>query len=102
MKFSCESRIRLYLNQKCKSDNETVWLEWFGIHPEYKKRHLASLLLEFTMDEAVKRGFKTMKIYASTAENEKIGHHLYKRYGFNQFASSEDGEIIYYKKQLVN
>ncbi len=90
----------LYRDQKNKDDNENVWLGWFGVHPEFRKRGIGSSLLEFTINEAKAQGFKTMKIYTSTDENETAAHKLYESFGFKKINVSTEREIIYYAKQL--
>ena len=91
----------LYFGERGDRDNGIIWLGWFGVHPDFRKRHLASLLLDFTIDKAIKQGFKTMKIYTSTDETEQAANQLYQKHGFLQFTSSDDGEIVYYQKQLT-
>lgn len=90
----------LYRDQINKDDNETVWLGWFGVHPEYRKRGIGSSLLKFTINEAKSQGYPTMKIYTSTDENEWAAHKLYEDFGFNKINGSADREIIFYGRQL--
>ncbi len=91
----------LYLDQKNKDYNETIWLGWFGVHPDYRRKGIGSSLLDFTINEAKKRGFETMKIYTSTDENEGAAHKLYENHGFEKIEHSKNTEIIYYSKHFV-
>ena len=90
----------LYLNRKTEPGDETVWLGWFGVHPEYRRQGIGSALLEFTVNEAKRRGFKTMKIYTSTDENERQAHKLYESFGFEKTVLLNDNGFIYKTKKL--
>lgn len=87
----------LYLDHK-RSD--TVWLGWFGVHPDYRRRGIGSSLLEFSITEAKRRGFMIMKIYTSTDENERGAHKLYESFGFKKTIFLKDIKIVYYSKHL--
>ena len=91
----------LYRDQKNKDDHETVWLGWFGVHPEYRRCGIGSSLLEFTINEAKRLGFKTMKIYTSTDENESAAHKLYESFGFEKTILLKDEEVIYFLNKLT-
>ena len=87
----------LYLDAK---DRDVIWLGWFGVHPAYRRRGIGSSLIEFTIKEAKRREFKTMKIYTSTDKHERAAHRLYELYGFKKINSSGVAEDIYYIKDL--
>jgi hypothetical protein len=56
-------------------------------------------LLEFTIKEAKRREFKTMKIYTSTDKHERAARRLYESHGFRKINSCRVAEDIYlYKK----
>ena len=88
----------LYLDAK---DRDVIWLGWFGVHPAYRKRGIGSSLLEFTIKEAKRREFKTMKIYTSTDKHERAAHRLYELYGFKKTNYYKDKDEICYKKDLT-
>ena len=90
----------LYFDPENKKDRPTGWLGWFGVHPEYRRRGIGSSLLEFTLNEAKKRGFKTIKLYTSLDKNEEAAHRLYKKYGFKRISHNRDTETIYYIRDL--
>jgi GNAT superfamily N-acetyltransferase len=87
----------LYLDAK---DRAVIWLGWFGVHPAYRRRGIGSSLLEFTIKEAKRREFKTMKIYTSTDKHERAAHRLYESHGFRKINSCGVAEDIYYIKDL--
>ena len=93
--------IGLYIDPQIENSKTTVWLGWFGVHPERRRRGMGSSLLEFTLNEAKKRGFKTIKLYTSLDKNEEAAHKLYEKYGFKKVNFNGDTEVIYYKKDLT-
>jgi ribosomal protein S18 acetylase RimI-like enzyme len=88
----------LYLDAR---DRDVIWLGWFGVHPAYRRRGIGSSLLEFTIKEAKRREFKTMKIYTSTDMHERAAHRLYELYGFKKINYYKDKDEICYKKPLL-
>jgi len=82
-----------------KTEKSTVWLGWFGIHPAFRRQGIGSALLLFTINEAQKEGFKTMKIYTSTDANERGAHLLYELFGFQCVHLTSSG-IIHYSLNL--
>jgi GNAT superfamily N-acetyltransferase len=87
----------LYHNYKDKS---VAWLGWFGVHPQHRRHGLGTMLLEFPISEASKRGFSLLKLYSSFDKNEKAAHCLYKKYGFIQTTMDEKVDKVYFLKQL--
>ena len=88
----------LYLDAE---DRDIVWLGWFGVHPEYRRQGIGSLLLEFTLKEAIRRDYKIMKIYTSTDKNERAAHKLYMAYGFIKLNFDTNTEDVCYIKNLA-
>lgn len=82
-------------------DNNVVWLGWFGVHPQHRRHGLGSMLLEFAISEAIKRGFSVLKLYSSFDENERAAHHLYRKYGFVQIKADAKADKIYFAKKLT-
>lgn len=83
-------------------DNEksVAWLGWFAVHPQHRRYGLGSMLLDFSISEALKRGFSVLKLYSSFDENEKAAHCLYRKYGFIQTSADEKADKIYFLKKL--
>ena len=84
----------LYLDE---GEKGIVWLGWFGVHPNYRRKGIGSLLLEYAIKESKARGFKILKIYTSTYET--VAHKLYESYGFVQSNSKQYPAIIIYSLQ---
>ncbi|MDA8083107.1 MAG: GNAT family N-acetyltransferase [Nitrospiraceae bacterium] len=82
------------------NDKSVVWLGWFGVHPQHRRHGLGSMLLDFSISEASKRGFSVLKLYSSFDENEKAAHCLYRKYGFIQTSADEKADRIYFLIKL--
>jgi GNAT superfamily N-acetyltransferase len=82
------------------NDKSVAWLGWFGVHPQHRRHGLGSMLLEFSVSEATKRGFSVLKLYSSFDENERAAHCLYRKYGFIQTSTDENADKIYFLKKL--
>jgi GNAT superfamily N-acetyltransferase len=87
----------LYLDLE---DKKTVWLGWFGVHPEQRRQGIGSFLLGYTIKEATRRGFAKLTIYTSTAKNERAAHKVYELYGFAILRVCRQNETICYIKYL--
>jgi ribosomal protein S18 acetylase RimI-like enzyme len=87
----------LYLDYK---DEAVVWLGWFGVQSKCRRQGIGSMLLEFTIEEALRRGFKFLKIYTSSDKSAKAARRLYESYGFKKINSCGDAEDIYYIKDI--
>jgi GNAT superfamily N-acetyltransferase len=81
-------------------DKNIAWLGWFGVHPQHRRHGLGSMLLEFAISEAEKRGFSVLKLYSSFDKNETAAHLLYKKYGFIQIVSDKNADKIIFQKEL--
>jgi RimJ/RimL family protein N-acetyltransferase len=87
----------LYLDAK---DKNVVWLGWFGVHPEQRRQGIGNRLLRFTIDEAKRREFKTMKIYTSTDKGARAARRLYESFGYRKINSCRVADKIHYIKDL--
>ena len=77
-----------------------VWLGWFGVHPQHRHHGLGSRLLDFSIAEAIKRGFSILKVYTSFHANERAAHDLYRKYGFVEIAKDKREDEIVFQKSL--
>jgi GNAT superfamily N-acetyltransferase len=82
------------------NDKSVAWLGWFGVHPSHRRHGIGSDLLVFTIDEAKRRGFSSLKLYTSSDENEKAAHQLYKKMEFLQTTYDKKLGRIYFVKDL--
>lgn len=83
---------------KCKKDeNEALWLGWFAVHPEYRRRGFAQTLMNFTVNEVKNRGFKVFRAYTSNYRNERIANLFYQKNEFNVI-----GEMISPLKERID
>lgn len=81
-------------------DKNIAWLGWFGVHPKHRRHGLGSMLLEFAISEAEKRGFSVLKLYSSFDKNERAAHFLYRKYGFIEIVSDKKADKIIFLKKL--
>jgi GNAT superfamily N-acetyltransferase len=81
-------------------DKSVVWLGWFGVHPQHRRHGVGSILLEFAISEAIKKGFSVLKLYSSFDKNERAAHHLYRKYGFVQTRANAKADKIFFAKEL--
>lgn len=81
-------------------DKSVAWLGWFGVHPQHRRHGLGSMLLEFSVSEAAKRGFSVLKLYSSFDENERAAHCLYRKYGFIKTSTDEKADKVFFLKKV--
>lgn len=60
-----------------------VWIGWFGIHPDHRKKHYATQLFNFTMNLAKSYGYETLRLFTDTEYN-KEAIMLYKKMGMQE------------------
>jgi len=70
---------------------ETVWLAWFCVDPEMRRRGIGSRLLDFTIQEARRTGRQYLRLYTSDRPNEAAAQLLYESRGL---------EVVARKKRL--
>lgn len=67
----------------CEEDrDEAIWVGWFCIHPDLRKKGVGTKLLQFSIKEARKRGKKFLRLDTSTDPNELNARRLYEKHGF--------------------
>lgn len=60
---------------------EAVWLAWFCVAPEVRKRGIGSQLLDFSIAEARKTGRRYLRLYTSDDLIESAAQRLYESRG---------------------
>jgi len=88
----------LYLDDDFADKESTVWLGWFGVHPQYRRQGIGSALLEFAINEAKQRQYEVMKIYTTIYVSE--AHKLYGKYGFEKMNLLNHGKDVFFVKLI--
>lgn len=85
-------------------DTEEMWVAWFGVLSEYRNQGYGSSILNWTMDEALRQGRKTIRLYTDMIEC-KDAITLYEKLGFHgEKYSAEDlsYDCYIFSKSLIN
>ncbi|MCK4588871.1 MAG: GNAT family N-acetyltransferase [Nanoarchaeota archaeon] len=73
-----------------KSDRGKVWLGWFCVDPDYRGRGIGSRLLDHTINQAGRNGFREFRVWTSTLPSEREAQKLYESRG-----------LIVYEKERI-
>lgn len=65
---------------------EAVWLAWFCVAPEARRRGIGSRLLDFSIQEARRTGREYLRLYTSDSPNEAAAQLLYESRGLEVVA----------------
>jgi GNAT superfamily N-acetyltransferase len=66
----------------CTHDaDEAVWLAWFCVAPEARRKGIGSRLLDFSIDQAKQTGRKYLRLYTSDSRNQAAAQVLYESRG---------------------
>lgn len=85
-------------------DTEEMWVAWFGVLSEYRNQGYGSAILNWTMEEVVRQGRKTIRLYTDMIEC-KDAITLYEKLGFHgEKYSVEDlsYDCYIFSKSLIN
>lgn len=66
----------------CYDNHKEAWLGWFGVLEQYRGKGYGKILLEQSINLAREKGFKTLRLYTSTEDENKIARKLYDKLGF--------------------
>ena len=85
------------------ANEKACWVGWFAVSKRYRNKKIGSKLLDFTIDLARKKDMKFLRLWTTSAPNERKAQRLYDKRGFKEFKrekkNSEKYNTIY--KQLV-
>ena len=75
--------------------SDTVWLNWFGLLPQYRKMGYGNKMFEFLIDEARNRNKDFLRLYTSDLYNNDainfyIKHMEIKEDYFNELETNKD------------
>ena len=79
-----------------KFDPESVWINWFVISENHRRKGYGSMLYDFTLKEAKKTDRKYFKVFTDTYRDAAIK--FYRKKKFRKFAE-RDG-LVYFKQKL--
>lgn len=65
-----------------EEDQATAWLGWFAVKQTARKQKIGKQLLGFTIDEAQRRQFRTLKLWTSKSRAYHRAQRLFERSGF--------------------
>ncbi len=69
---------------QCTCDaEEAVWLAWFCVAPEVRRKGIGSQLLDFSIEQAKRTGKQYLRLYTSDMSNEAAAQILYDSRGLN-------------------
>ena len=89
--------IGLYSDRRYTS---VLWIGWFGVHPNYRRKGIGSRLLKYAEKEAKKRKAEILKVYSSSHKNELASHSLYINRGFIKTRINKTADRIYFSKKI--
>ena len=74
------------LYQYTRDATEAVWLAWFCVAPEVRRRGIGSRLLDFSIEEAKRTGLKYLRLYTSDMPGAAAAQILYESRGLEVVA----------------
>ncbi|MEI6040421.1 MAG: GNAT family N-acetyltransferase [Candidatus Berkelbacteria bacterium] len=89
---------------KDDDDSDVTWLGWYCVDPDFRGQGFGQEILDWTIDEARRRGKKYMRLYTSTRPEEKSANLMYEKNGFklsnDKPEPDGDYEIVFREKIL--
>jgi len=82
--------------------HDSIWLSWFCVDPEMRKKGIGRLLIEFSINIAKSLGKKYLRLYTSDDPNEKAAQGLYDKYDFKIVSEKKQGNCtIFYREKVL-
>jgi GNAT superfamily N-acetyltransferase len=84
--------------------SEAVWLAWFCVAPETRRRGVGSRLIDFSIQEAKNAGSRYLRLYTSDYPREKAAQILYESRGLHVVKEKKRlfHTVIYRERTLKN
>lgn len=85
-----------------KDFDEAIWLSWFCVAPTRRGQGIGKRLIEFSIEEARRRGKKYLRLYTSDDSNEAEAQFLYEKYGFVKTGEEKhDRWTLFYREKVL-
>ncbi|ADR34380.1 GCN5-related N-acetyltransferase [Sulfuricurvum kujiense DSM 16994] len=79
---------------------DTVWLGWYCVDPQYRGQKIGSKLLAFAINEARKQNKKYLSLYTTADEEYTTARIQYEKIGFAHYKSVKKN--LFYRLALQN
>lgn len=89
---------------KDDDDSDVIWLGWYCVNPAFRGQGFGQEILDWTIEEARRRGKKYLRLYTSTRPEEKAANLMYEKNGFKISAdkTEPDGDYeIFFRKKIL-
>ncbi len=83
-------------------ENEALWGGWFHVHPDYRGKGYGSQLIDYTIKETKRRGFRFRRLWTTDCPSEARAHEMYERRSFKIIRTSPNsvlGKTIFYMEK---
>ena len=90
--------------QLTEHSKDEIWLGWYGVSPSERGKGIGKKTLEWTMEEAKKRGYEVFKLWTTTDPGEKIAQKLYDDMGiyvYKKELNEETGDTVLYREMKL-
>lgn len=71
-------------------DKDTVWLSWFGLLKEYRRRGLGTKALNFLCEMLKNKGYKILRLFTYEVWNSEAQEFYKKRMDFGEYYTNKD------------
>lgn len=83
--------------QLTEHSKDEIWLGWFCVDPLERGKGIGRKTLQWTIDEARKRGYAFFRLWTTTSPDEEIAQKLYDSVGLNIYKEEPDEKSGYTK-----
>lgn len=90
--------------QPTEYSKDEIWLGWYCVSKDFRGKGIGRQTLQWTIDEARKRGYTFFRLWTTTDPEEAIAQNLYDSLGIKIYKTELDKEtgdtILYRELQL--